>query len=407
MAFVVQTEPGFSPAWTPSRSPVADRFSLTQGGLLYRVLLKFGAEEKRHFTVLRTVAAVLVTWLPLLVLSLEQGLAYGHEVEIPFLLDYAANLRFLLALPILITSEVGIDHRLRLTVSHFVKCGLVPDRELPAFEAALTRVIRLRDRLLPELVMVVLAYLPSLFGQSDQMLTTGPSTWHSIPAITGLSHAGWWFSLVSAPMFRFLLIRWLWRMLVWSWLLWQISRLKLVLMSTHPDKAAGLGFLSEGQLGFSSIAFAGSVVIAAQVANAIAYEGATLAGLKYVVIGYCAFIIILLLSPLLLMIPKLHHVRKQGLLEYGVLAADYTRMFESKWLHGRCPSGESLLGSPDIQSLADLKGSYAVVREMFIVPIDKRTLIGLVLATLLPMVPVLFLATPADELIKTVLRLLG
>jgi hypothetical protein len=223
----------------------------------------------------------------------------------------------------------------------------------------------------------------------------------------GLSHAGWWFGLVSAPLFRFLLFRWLWRMLVWAWLLRQISRLNLVLMSTHPDKAAGLGFLSEGQLGFSSIAFAGSVVIAAQVCNAIAYEGATLDGLKYVILGYCAFIVILLLSPLLLMIPKLYHVRKQGLLEYGVLAADYTRMFESKWLHGRHPSGEALLGSPDIQSLADLNNSYGVVREMAIMPIDRRTLIGLVLATLLPMVPVLLLATPADELIKTVLRLLG
>jgi hypothetical protein len=82
-------------------------------------------------------------------------------------------------------------------------------------------------------------------------------------------------------------------------------------------------------------------------------------------------------------------------------------MFESKWLHGRRPAEEALLGSPDIQSLADLNNSYAVVRDMFIVPIDKRTLVGLAMATLLPMVPLLFLATPADELIKTVLRFLG
>ena len=407
MAYVAQTERGIPPVWTGLHSAVADSFSLTRGGFLYRILLRFGAEEKRHFPALRTIAAVLVTWFPLLVLSLEQGLAYGNEVQIPFLLDFAANLRFLIALPILITSEATIDQRLRLTVSHFVKCGLVSDREIPAFEAALTKAIRLRDRLLPELVMLFLAYLPSLSGQTQEILTAGASSWHSISDAMGLSHAGWWFSLVSAPMFRFLLFRWLWRMLVWAWLLWQISRLDLVLMSTHPDKAAGLGFLSEGQLGFSSIAFAGSVVIAAQVGNAIAYEGATLDGLKYVILGYCLFMIILLLSPLLLMVPQLYHVRKQGLREYGALATDYTRMFESKWLHGRRPAEEALLGSPDIQSLADLNNSYAVVRDMFIVPIDKRTLVGLAMATLLPMVPLLFLATPADELIKTVLRFLG
>src|SRR5207249_1040218 len=128
----------------------------------------------------------------------------------------------------------------------------------------------------------------SVSARSHEILMTGASNWHIVltPAGETLSHAGWWFGLVSAPIFRLLLLRWLWRMALWAWLLWRISRLNLVLIPTHPDAAAGLGFLSEAQLGFGSIAFAGSAVIAAQVGNAIAYEGATLGSLKLVIIGY-------------------------------------------------------------------------------------------------------------------------
>ena len=41
--------------------------------------------------------------------------------------------------------------------------------------------------------------------------------------------------------------------------------------------------------------------------------------------------------------------------------------FEEKWIHGG-DGAEELLGSADIQSLADLGNSYAVVREMRFVP---------------------------------------
>ena len=48
-----------------------------------------------------------------------------------------------------------------------------------------------------------------------------------------------------------------------------------------------------------------------------------------------------------------------------------------------------------------------MVQEMSAVPIDKRTLIGLVVAAALPMLPVILFATPADELIGAVLKMLA
>ncbi len=65
------------------------------------------------------------------------------------------------------------------------------------------------------------------------------------------------------------------------------------------------------------------------------------------------------------------------------------------------------MGSDDPCSLIDLGSSFLVVRQMGIVPIDKATLITLAIAAALPMVPVVFYATPADTLVRAVLKMLG
>jgi hypothetical protein len=367
------------------------------------------AEEQRIRVMQRALGAVLVTWLPLLLLSVAYGLAFSKHIPIPFVLDFAVNVRFLIALPLLILSEVGIDRRLRVTVNHFLKSGLVKEADLPSFEAVIEKVTRLRDRVLPEIVILVVAYLPSLSIHSPEILMGRISSWHLVQTSSGqtLSYAGWWFGLISAPVYRFLLLRWVWRMFLWASFLWRVSKLNLVLIPTHPDMAAGIGFLSEAQLRFGLIAFACGAVVAGQMGNAIVYQGATVGELKFTIIAYCLVAPLVLAAPLLLLGPRLLAVKKRGLLEYGALATVYTQTFDTKWVHGKPAEGEMLLGSSDIQSLADMGNSFAIVRGMRVAPIDKLTLIGLARAAVLPMAPVLILGTPADELIRTVLRLLG
>jgi hypothetical protein len=196
-------------------------------------------------------------------------------------------------------------------------------------------------------------------------------------------------------------------MYLWASFLHSVSKLDLVLMPTHPDLAGGLGFLSLAQLRFGAITFAGGAVVAGQLGNAIAYGGSTVDGLKFIILAYCLCATLILVVPLLLVAPMLVPVQRRGLLEYGALATGYVQNFDAKWVHGRPPGGEALLGTADIQSLADLNNSYAIVRAMRMAPIDKQTLIGLVLAAAAPMAPVLILGTPADKLIATVLKLLG
>jgi hypothetical protein len=71
-------------------------------------------ETESHHAFRRAILFALITWLPLLILSALQGVALGSTVKIPFLFDFAASIRFLIAGPLLIIAEILIDPRLRV-----------------------------------------------------------------------------------------------------------------------------------------------------------------------------------------------------------------------------------------------------------------------------------------------------
>src|SRR4051794_20102591 len=144
----------------------------------------------------RALVLILVTWLPLLLLSLVQGRAFGSEVRIPFLRDISVNVRFLIGLPLLVLAEVVIDPRLSRCVKHFATSGLNAT-QLPAFEEVITKVMKLRDALLPTVLILVVAFAPSFFYKKVELITNGITTWHGIFTPSGevLSLAGWWFGV--------------------------------------------------------------------------------------------------------------------------------------------------------------------------------------------------------------------
>jgi hypothetical protein len=394
---------------TEVHSSLTENFSLTTGGPIYRLMdFIYPIKNQRRRLVVRAASVILISWLPLLILSLVQGRTYGSALSIPFLRDFAVNVRFLLVLPILILSESSIDHRWKLLVREFLRTGLVDQKDLPSFEDVIEKTIRLRDRVLPEMFIVAIAFFPSAFVIRTELLMNGVSNWHAVgDGSNALTLAGGWFSIVSMPIFRFLLLRWAWRMFMWSLFLWRVSRVHLYLVATHADMAAGLGFLSAGQKSFSSIVFAGGAVIAGQVGNAIAYQGQTLSSLKLPIIAYGVLAIILLVVPLLVVAPVLRKVKKKALLDYGALVTSHDQQFDTKWIRNELPSGQVILGNPDVSSLTDLASSYTLIRQMRIVPIDKPTLLSLAVAAALPILVVVLIVTPARDIIHAVLKMLA
>jgi len=392
-----------------AESTVAEDFSLISRGAAHSLLIRMGLSGEERWRVAgKVIAAVVLAWLPLLILCVIQGKAYGTQCKITFLRDFAVNVRFLIAVPILFLAEPQIIRIWRLVVAEFVRSGLVTDEELPSFEKAIKATVRLRDHFLPEALLMVGAFLPSFFVGNADLLMGGVSNWHMAGGGSDqTSWAGWWFNLVSAPLFRFLLLRWFWRFFLATYLLWRVSRTKLYLVATHSDMAAGLGFLSQGQLAFSPIVCAGGIVIAGQVVNAIAYGGASLQTMKFPMIAYCVLAIILLAAPLLVVTPLLFRTKQKALFEYGALVTEHNQLFDRKWIRKEDATDGVIMGNPDPSSLIDLGSSFTVVRQMGIVPIDKQTLIGLVIAAGAPMVAVVLYATPTDAIIHAVLNMLG
>jgi len=116
---------------TTSGEPILNEprdFSLALGGPLYQLWrrgrLTGDALEMMHR---RVIVLSLLAWLPLLLLSVAQGTAWGGRVAVPFLQDVEMHVRLLVALPLLIVAELVVNQRTRLTVRQFVERGLIPD----------------------------------------------------------------------------------------------------------------------------------------------------------------------------------------------------------------------------------------------------------------------------------------
>ena len=103
-------------------SPQIPDFSLILGGPLFQLLRRAHlCGDVADLLWRRVIALALITWLPLLVLSIAEGHAWGNNVKVPFLFDMDVHARFLLALPLLIVAELVVHQRMRLVVGTFVK----------------------------------------------------------------------------------------------------------------------------------------------------------------------------------------------------------------------------------------------------------------------------------------------
>jgi hypothetical protein len=238
--------------------------------------------------------------------------------------------------------------------------------------------------------------------------TLDTATWYATPSVEGskLWLAGLWYGYVSLPLFQFLLLRWYYRIFIWVRFLWQVSRIELSLIPIHPDRVGGLGFLANTAFAFMPLAVAHGALLAANIANRIFYVGAALPEFKVETAVVVVFMLGLVLGPLLLFAPQLAQAKRTGNREYGALAARYVREFDAKWLRGGATGAEPLVGSADIQSLADLANSFEVVRTMRVAPITKDALIRLMAATLVPVVPLALTMMPLEELLRKLLGIL-
>jgi hypothetical protein len=374
------------------------------GGPLFQLLRRAHlSDDALTMTRRRIILIAAVCWLPLLVLAGLQRQWLGGGVAVPFLLDVEVHARFLLALPLLILAEHVVHQRLRNVVALFLERGLITDETRPRFDAAVASAMRLRNSVLAEVLLIAFVYGVGTLVVWRHYTSIDAATWYftsSNPRAT-LSGAGLWYGYVSLPIFQFLLFRWYFRLAIWARFLWQVSGIPLRLAPLHPDGVGGLGFLATTAYAFTTLAAAHGTVMAGQIASRIFFVGGALADFKFEVAIVVLFLLSLVIGPLLVFGSQLAQTKRTGLRRFGTLSQRYAREFEAKWLDGGAAPGEMLIGSADIQSLADLGNSYQIVKGMRYAPVTRDTVLQLAIATLAPMTPLLLTIMPLEQLLKT------
>jgi hypothetical protein len=374
--------------------------SLVEGGPLHRLGRRSGLPAGALGLSELGIVLGALAWIPLPILAALDGHLTGG-VAVPFTQALGTHIRLLALIPLYFLAEAGFDLRARQAMRLLVDSHVVPAAQQPALAAALHRARRWSQGPAAESALVVAVVILAWQGLRAS-LPPEVSTWRQ-GADGAWTLAGMWYAFAAVPLFQFLTLRWGLHLLAWSAVLWRLRGLDLALMPTHPDRAGGLGSLGVVHVALTPLAFGYSSLFVAGVAERVLFAGADVRGQGLALVAMVTAISALFVAPLLLFVPGLLGTKQRGLLEYGALGARYARRFDAKWVHGAEPDGP-LLGSADIQSLADMAGAFDVIREMRIVPIAQNQILLIAAAALLPALPLVFFLIPLDELITRALR---
>ena len=378
-------------------------FSLTRGGPILRALYRLLPGNHAYVQLgSRIAVAILITWVPLLVLALLSR--QDASAKLTFLHDIETQVRFLVVLPIFIAAEAVVQERLGATVHGFLDNDMVPEADVPRFEDWIRRATSLERSWIAESLLLAFAFI---VGHQiwRQGVAIDEVTWYSrsTPGGNQLTRAGFWFTWVSIPLFQFLYIRWYYRLFLWYQFLFRVSRLHLRLVPPHPDRAGGLGFVSLSASAIVPLLLGQGVLLAGLIASRIFGSGRSLQEFKAEILGLILFIVVAFIGPMLMFSPALLRAKREGLLAYGKLALEHGRLFEKRWLTAPHAPSEPFLGTGDIQSQADMNTVYNAVNDMRPAPFGLRLVISLVVVAVAPLLPLTLTLVPFSTIIEWVL----
>jgi hypothetical protein len=322
-----------------------------------------------------------------------------------FALDDATHVRLLLAAPLLALSESIVARELARAIAHFDEARLIAEPGRPRFSAAAERFARVAGNRMTLAALIVLAYAVSLEAVWN-LWPRDIASWAFAPSPARLSGAGWWLALVALPAFQLLLLRALFRLASWAVFVVRVSRLPLELLSTHPDGHGGLLFLGNATVAFRAAVLAVSAVVTAALERRVRLEGMPIRAAGTQLAGLAVVVVLSLFGPLVAFTPSLWRLRVRGMYQLGVLGDRYARGFAARWFTTPEAQQGELLGTPDIQSLADLGNAHERTSGTGLLPCSTRNLIEVAAALLLPLLPVALIEPAMADALKKVVRAL-
>ncbi len=374
-----------------------EELRLGVGGPLYRV------ERAAHVSSLRRLIPLLlaITWAPLVVFALAHRATTGGAGSL--IADLSVHARLLVAMPLFLVVERLLANAAHLVVARLFDEGFVPPGAQATLRPLFRSVARWRDAALPESLLLVCALAGGALALVGWIPPAG--------ALHGLGESRYdgvrlWYGLLSLPVFQFVLWRALFRWLLWLRVLFGLARVPLRLLPAHADRRGGIGFVKLPNLAFCApLLFGVSAILCAGWATQIAGDGKELAAFRLPLLLFAILGLLFAFAPLLVFTPQLLRARLVGERDYGALASDYVRRFQARWIDRADRS--DLLGTQDIQSLSDVGNSYqSTVERMRPILFARADWILLLVALLLPTVPVLFTQGAAHDILLRLARML-
>lgn len=365
-------------------------FSLTTGGPFFEITRRLHLVSG-HGT-LRVFHAALLLWLPIGLATLGR-VALGYAPD-PLIFDISVHSRFFVSWPLLILAGQLVEVQANVVVVQLYKSKLAPRAEL---DRILDRAEQLRDNAWVEGLLAA----ATIFGAVATLsgFTSGSGLVHG-GTLVGSTAMGFYYAAIALPLLQFVTLRWFWRWAIWTYVVIAVSRQPLAALGTHPDRAGGLGFIGAPLTGFSMFVASLATVLSAAWLTQIMHGQMTAPSALPTLLVFLVSTFAIGYGPLLFFTPHLYKAQRKALNVYGPLALDYMRQFHHKWIERRGEQTENLLGSSDIQSMADIGNAFNVVLQARMFIFGKKKLIELWLAAVVPMIPLVATVIPVTEVFK-------
>jgi hypothetical protein len=278
----------------------------------------------------------------------------------------------------------------RVILAQLVFKSFIPPDAEPTFQRLMRSASRLANSWVPEALLMTVSVGLGIAALAGLVPASG------IPARGERTPAELWYTLTDWPFVQFLLWRSLWRWIIWVRILFGLSRIRLALVPTHPDKRAGISFLRLPSVGYCAfLLFAVASMLCAEWGEKLTLS-ASLTGFAPLLALFAGVGALLAFGPLLAFAPMLFLARRQGIIDCGGRACDDGRRFQRRVLESR--EEDAPVAAAEMSALADVGAVYReAVDRLQIVLVDRRDLIGLLIATLLPVVPMMAWRVPLDD----------
>ncbi len=286
---------------------------------------------------------------------------------------------------------------------HFAQAKLVRPEDYPAFDQAIRALGAITRVTVGRACYLGMSLIGAWTLTAETIYGGAAKSWYAATIVTDqgsrLSMVGLWYHTIAVPILQFFWYRWIWRFIIWIRFLYDVSRLNLDLVPTHADGAGGLGFLGTAHTAFGIISIRREQRDECSSGVRHYFRCARSMPFKIHFIVLIVVTEVLIFGPLIMFCPTLIRFRQAWLRQYSLLVLRYNRAFHEKWVEGKAPEGEPLLGSTDIQSLADLGNSYEFIRQMKVVPLSVRVILQLAVVTLIPALPLVLLVIPIEDIL--------